>query len=55
MDQKVLLTVTHILVTYCIDYFNRLYSGLPLKSIQKCQVIEDAAAWPVMDAPHWPH
>ena len=34
LDERSLMTVTHALVTPCIDYCNALYVGLPLKTVR---------------------
>ena len=39
-----LTTVTHAVVTACLDYCNVLCMGLPLKSVQKRQLLQNVAA-----------
>ena len=55
LDQESLQTVTHALVISRIDYCNALYMGLPLKSIQKLQLAQNAAARAVLGAPRRAH
>lgn len=43
LDQRALLMVSFALVTFCLDYFNVFYLGLPLKSIRKRQLLQNAA------------
>lgn len=42
LNREALLTITH--VTSYLDYCNVLYLGLPLKSIWKLQLVQNAAA-----------
>lgn len=44
LDRDALRTVTHALVISRIDYCNAFYMGLPLKSIRKLQLVQNAAA-----------
>lgn len=44
----VLLVVTHVLVTFPLEYCNVLYMGLPLRSSQKLQLAPNIAAWAVL-------
>lgn len=40
LEQKVLLTDTHDLVTSCLDHNNALYMGLLLKNVWKLQPLQ---------------
>lgn len=42
-DHDSLNTVTHVLVTSRLDVYNMLYVGLPLKLVQKPQVVQNVA------------
>lgn len=42
LDLEVLFTVTHALDTFPIDYYNPLNMCLPLKTIQKFQLVQSA-------------
>ena len=44
LEKSDLATVTHALVTSRLDYCNVFYVGLPLKSVQKLQLVQRAAA-----------
>lgn len=44
LDQNSLCSVTQALVVSCLDYCNALYLGLPLKCIQKLQLVQSAEA-----------
>ena len=43
-QRSVVATATHALVISWLDYCNTLYMGLPLKSVQKLQWIQNATA-----------
>lgn len=45
LDWHVLLTVTHVLVTFRLDYCNGLYMRLPLKSVRKLQLYRMQWHW----------
>lgn len=49
-DPEALLTVTDALVTSHLNYCNMTYKGLPLKTIQKQQVVQNAVAYAVLGA-----
>lgn len=40
LDQEVLITVAHALVTSRLDYGNTFYEELPLKTIWKFQLVQ---------------
>ncbi|XP_061465627.1 uncharacterized protein LOC133376825 [Rhineura floridana] len=44
LDRENLASVVHVLVTSKLDYCNALYVGLPLKTVQKLQLVQNAAA-----------
>ncbi|XP_061466651.1 uncharacterized protein LOC133377174 [Rhineura floridana] len=44
LDRENLATVIHALVTSRLDYCNALYVGLPLKTVRKLQLVQNAAA-----------
>ncbi|XP_053142271.1 uncharacterized protein LOC128340742 [Hemicordylus capensis] len=44
LERESLATVTHALVTSCLDYCNALYMGLPLKIVRKLQLVQNRAA-----------
>ena len=44
LDRDSLASVVHALVTSKLDYCNVLYMGLPLKMVQKLQLVQTAAA-----------
>lgn len=48
LDQNFLCSVTQALVISCLDYCNALYLGLPLKCIQKLQLVQSAEARTVL-------
>ena len=41
LDEQSLMTVTHALVTSHTDYCNVLYMGLPLKTVQRLQLVQN--------------
>lgn len=43
-----MIIVIHVLVIWRLDYYNILYMGLPMKIVQKMQLVENAAACVVM-------
>ncbi|XP_060550136.1 uncharacterized protein LOC132712506 [Pantherophis guttatus] len=53
LDQEALLTVTHALVTSQVDYCNVLYMELPLKSVRRLQLVQNAAVRAIVDAPRY--
>ncbi|XP_070591708.1 vomeronasal type-2 receptor 26-like [Erythrolamprus reginae] len=48
LDREPLLTVTHALITSRFNYCNTLYIGLPLKSVGKLQITQNAAILPFL-------
>lgn len=46
---------THILITSHLDFWNALFMDLPLKTTWKIQLIQNAAACTVMEAPRFAH
>ncbi|XP_061487325.1 prostacyclin synthase isoform X3 [Rhineura floridana] len=44
LDRENLASVVHVLVTSKLDYCNALYVGLPLKTVRKLQLVQNAAA-----------
>lgn len=40
LDREALFRVTHTLVTSRLDFYNMVYMGLPLKTIQKLQLVQ---------------
>ncbi|KAM6466454.1 uncharacterized protein PHA67_012250 [Liasis olivaceus] len=55
LDRESLQSVTHALVISHIDYCNALYMGLPLKSIRKLQLVQNAAVRAILGAPKMEH
>ncbi|XP_070582622.1 LOW QUALITY PROTEIN: uncharacterized protein [Erythrolamprus reginae] len=55
LDRESLLTVTHALITSRLDYCNALYMGLPLKSVRKLQIVQNAAARAIMGFSKYAH
>ncbi|XP_070618653.1 uncharacterized protein, partial [Erythrolamprus reginae] len=55
LDRESLLTVTHALITSRFDYCNALYMGLPLKSVRKLQIVQNAAARAIMGFSKYAH
>ncbi|XP_061441792.1 uncharacterized protein LOC133364873 [Rhineura floridana] len=65
LSKEDLTSVVHALVTSCLDYCNALYVGLPLKTVRKLQLVQNAAArlltrtkrsehiTPVLASLHW--
>ena len=51
LDRDALQTLVHALVTYKLDSFNSLYSGLPVCQIMKLQRVQNAAARVVLRIP----
>lgn len=51
LDWEALLMVTHDRVTSWMDYCDALYTGLPLTSIQKLQLMQNVVVQTVMCAP----
>ena len=44
LGERSLMTVTHALVTSCIDYCNAFYVGLPLKTVRRLQLVQNRTA-----------
>ncbi|XP_061477478.1 uncharacterized protein LOC133381914 [Rhineura floridana] len=44
LSKEDLSSVVHAMVTSRLDYYNALYVGLPLKTIRKLQLVQNAAA-----------
>ena len=44
LDRNNLASVVYALVTSKLDYCNALYVGLPLKTVRKLQLVQNAAA-----------
>ncbi|KAF7250967.1 putative RNA-directed DNA polymerase from transposon BS [Varanus komodoensis] len=44
LEYDCLATVTHALVTSCLDFCNALYMGLPLKTVRTLQLVQNRAA-----------
>ncbi|KAF7247239.1 Calcium uptake protein 1, mitochondrial [Varanus komodoensis] len=44
LEYDCLATVTHALVTSCLDFCNALYVGLPLKTVRILQLVQNRAA-----------
>lgn len=55
LDWEALLTVTNALIISHSDSCKMLYVGLPLKIIQKPQLMKNVAAWVINDARYMPH
>lgn len=51
----VLLVVTHVLVTFPLEYCNVPYMGLPLRSSQKLQLAPNVAAWAMLGTARCSH
>ena len=49
------VTVTHALLTSCLDYCNVPYMGLPLKSVRKLQLVQNVAARLLTGTDHREH
>uniref|UniRef100_A0A8C6X1D0 Reverse transcriptase domain-containing protein n=1 Tax=Naja naja TaxID=35670 RepID=A0A8C6X1D0_NAJNA len=55
LDRDALRTVTHAFVTSWIDYCNALYMGLPLRTMRRLQLVQNAAARAVMGMSRYSH
>lgn len=44
LDSDNLATMTHVLLTLCLDYCNVLCVGLPLKLVQSLMLLQNATA-----------
>uniref|UniRef100_A0A8C6Y4J2 Reverse transcriptase domain-containing protein n=1 Tax=Naja naja TaxID=35670 RepID=A0A8C6Y4J2_NAJNA len=55
LDRDALRTVTHALVTSRLNYCNTLYLGLPLHTIRRLQLVQNAAARVVMGVSRFSH
>lgn len=55
LDQEALLMVTQVLVTSCLDDCNALSIRLPLKTIQKVQLVQNAAIHKMIVSPRLGH
>lgn len=45
--------ISHALFTSQLDFCNVLYMGLPLKSFQKLQLIQNDVIWAVLGTPQY--
>ncbi|KAF7246633.1 RNA helicase Mov10l1, partial [Varanus komodoensis] len=55
LEYDCLATVTHALVTSRLDFCNALYVGLPLKTVQILQLVQNTAARLLMGTGHYVH
>lgn len=55
MKKPMYILLSHALVMSCLGYHNALYLWLPLKSIQKLQLLQKAATWVILGAQRRAH
>lgn len=55
LDDEALCMVSHALVLSQLDYCNKFYMGLPLKNIQKLQLVQNAVAHTILGVPRAAH
>ncbi|KAF7237627.1 cGMP-inhibited 3',5'-cyclic phosphodiesterase A [Varanus komodoensis] len=55
LEYDCLATVTHVLVTSCLDFCDTLYVGLPLKTVRILQLVQNRAAGLLMGTGRYVH